>query len=361
MNWPPRTLGIRTRGDREHGWGHVVRLAHLALLAKARYGGSLSVHMFVECDDKVFQYLSEFDIELVRLPMNILLEDELQVASTFPQHELFIIDMLESTADRQRAWKKRCGLLVLLDELCQHQHESDVVVCAQILPDYPNYRPENMQVSYCKGPEFFILPLMPDVSYSSSRVPHTGDSPFRVLVMIGGGGFYADGYRLAAEALSEVNRTLNLEPTFVLGYDYDAKTESLIRTILPDATILGGVEQPMEIMAKADFGIFSGGYSKYEAAHVGLPIIMLSVQEHQIAIAEAFARTGAGLYLGPADQVSTKKLTTQILNFISEPDLCRQMGFAGSELIDGRGAERLFDRIDDIAAMEISSGVSDEN
>ena len=55
------------------------------------------------------------------------------------------------------------------------------------------------------------------------------------------------------------------------------------------ATVLGGVDDMPDRLWNCDLAIVSAGYSKIEAAIMGTPALMMSVQWHQIPLAARFA------------------------------------------------------------------------
>jgi len=325
-----------------------VRSAYLATLIRNRYGQNTRVFCFAQGDERIFEYLSRFNLELVKLGLALSLTEEEEILAKYPPHDLCVMDMLESTPARQALWQRHGGPLVLFDELCQHKHLANLVVCAQLLPSYPNYRPSVPGITYCKGTEFFVIPFISEeganLRKEDSEVRQ--QPPYQVLVMVGGGGIYPEAYLLAAQALHKVKQVIALQATFILGYDFDQRVADSIAGLLPDATLLPGVSSPMSIMTAVDLGIFSGGYSKYEAAYTGLPIIMLAVQEHQVAIAEVFAQTGAGAFLGPANACTADDLSVGVLELLKSPARRQVMRSTGQTLIDGWGGERILNVLD---------------
>ena len=92
------------------------------------------------------------------------------------------------------------------------------------------------------------------------------------------------------------------------------------------------------LMAAADLFIGAGGTSSWERCCIGLPALVIATADNQIAQAEALARAGAQLYLGPAQSVTGERLARTLEAILGLSGCTRASGRTGTGL--GRRARR---------------------
>lgn len=344
MTWPPRRILIRTRGDRLQGWGHLVRALSLADHLEKRYSPDRLV-LLVEGDQTAEELLGGIRHETEVVRPGIGSSEEHAWVKSQETFDLGVMDLLDLQEDRQRLWGSICGRFVVFDELRQSPHACDVAVCAQLIdrPLPPIHEPSTIQL---EGTEYFVVPHVEGPVADTSLRPITNDAPYKILVMVGGGAIYPEGYQSYAAALSLVAERIPIEPTYVLGANTPDDLDAELRRYTANAQVLGFVDHPIKIMIDHDLGLFSAGYSKYEAAYAGLPTLMMGVQNHQEPIGKAFEATGAGTYIGRPGEMTPESLAAHIVDVLRSPGRRTTMRNAGRRLIDGRGAQRVFNRLD---------------
>lgn len=96
-----------------------------------------------------------------------------------------------------------------------------------------------------------------------------------------------------------------------------------------------------ELMAWADLAIAAGGTTAWELAFMQTPMLLVTVADNQIAVAESLDEFGAGEYLGPAEKTAPSEIAVALRNLLADPSRRRQMARRGGQLVDGRGAERV--------------------
>lgn len=90
--------------------------------------------------------------------------------------------------------------------------------------------------------------------------------------------------------------------------------------------------------ASCDMAIMAGGTSTYEAACCGLPMILITIANNQIAQSESWHDFGVAIYLGTIEKVTCFELKLSF-NYLKENWLQRRkMAKAGMELVSGLGA-----------------------
>jgi RimJ/RimL family protein N-acetyltransferase len=96
-----------------------------------------------------------------------------------------------------------------------------------------------------------------------------------------------------------------------------------------------------EFMAKADLAIGAGGITTWERCCMGLPSIVISIAPNQDSSIIEMAEDGRLIFLGQSNSVNMEYLRASIEHLINNPSLCRFLGRASKDLVDGCGLERV--------------------
>lgn len=111
-----------------------------------------------------------------------------------------------------------------------------------------------------------------------------------------------------------------------------------------------------EELAHATVAVLAGGVSAYEACAIGTPAVALALTPAQGLTIRAFADAGAMLDGGSArSSRHLARLAGHVAHLVRDGRSQRRLAAAGRELVDGRGAYRVADRIRAIARPEGSS------
>jgi len=95
------------------------------------------------------------------------------------------------------------------------------------------------------------------------------------------------------------------------------------------------------IFASCDLAVMSGGTTTFEIAACGVPMVLLTIAENQLAQALAWGEIGAALYLGVYGDVSKERLVFQVKQISDNQNQRQRMSEICSSSVDGRGAERV--------------------
>ncbi|MDO4285763.1 MAG: glycosyltransferase [Eubacteriales bacterium] len=143
------------------------------------------------------------------------------------------------------------------------------------------------------GPSF--APLRPQFA----AVPYTiRKNVSRILVSTGGSD--PCGAALALVRRFEADPVLSrLEWEVVIGsLNRDRDVLRQLAEEVPQLRLRENVSDMAELMRKCDLAVTAGGTTLYELCAVGVPSVVYSMAENQIAEAEAFASAGIGFYEG---------------------------------------------------------------
>ena len=171
---------------------------------------------------------------------------------------------------------------------------------------------------------------------------HPGKARPRVLVSMGG----TDPLGLTmpvVDALSKLEATFAV--TVVLGPGAPSLLEEEIGKVAPRFEIVRAPNDLPRLMAEADLGVIAFGVTAYELAALGVPALYLGLTPDHALSASAFERSGMGISLGLAGEVSDMMIAGAVQNLLADPERRRAMAAAGRMNLDGRGAARVAERI----------------
>lgn len=164
-------------------------------------------------------------------------------------------------------------------------------------------------------------------------------SPADVLVCFGG----SDPQLVTERLVPTLVRGRGWRATAVVGADYAGRTETLPIPIVRDPGDLP------ERLAACDLVLMGAGTMKFEVASLGRPAVLLAAADDQLAVGPAYAATGAAIWLGDGRTIDPAVVRDALDGLIAEPGRLTAMSARAGEVVDGRGAERIADAIQDLA------------
>ncbi|MEE8556610.1 MAG: glycosyltransferase [Myxococcota bacterium] len=99
------------------------------------------------------------------------------------------------------------------------------------------------------------------------------------------------------------------------------------------------------VMADSDLAIASFGVTAFELAAMGIPAVHLCLSEDHASSAEVLSSEGISVNLGHYSKVSAEDVCAEVTRLLRDPEARAEMTRQAKSRIDGRGAERIADRI----------------
>ena len=115
-----------------------------------------------------------------------------------------------------------------------------------------------------------------------------------------------------------------------------------------DAEILGWQNDVAPLLHAADLVIGAGGTSAWERCCLGVPSLVVTVADNQLAGARFLAAHGAAVDCGSADSVTPSGIAEALRKL--DPQALARLSQKASDLVDGHGADRIADAVTRVVA-----------
>lgn len=249
-----------------------------------------------------------------------------------------LVDLLELDEDRADALASTGATLAVMADTGVIPKSADIAICGQFLPDRPKPASPRQRLYY--GPDYLVL----DDRYAGLRVKghaETADKGANILVCFGG---YCNpaAIELAIDALAETAHLWS-RATVVTGAACPDELHLRAEQRLEGASIVATTDDMPRLLAESDLALVAGGFIKYEAASLGVPMLIISIVDHQVALSGAFAASGCAEHLGPVASIDGQLVADRITTVLSDLGLRSEMAERGQRLVDGRGIDRICD------------------
>jgi UDP-2,4-diacetamido-2,4,6-trideoxy-beta-L-altropyranose hydrolase len=330
---------LRADASRSIGTGHVIRCAALAAELIGRgWRATLAAR---ELPAALESPLTAQGIEVLHLP-----ELDTEAEATYLGDRLGSVDVVVTDnygigTPWQLLAASWATLIAAIDDLADRPQAVHVLVNQNLGIDEARYRGlVEPDATVLTGPMYALL--RPEFAAARARMrPRTGTLE-RILVFMSGAD--KDNVTLtAARAAAEVGVAVDV----VVGSAY-ACLPSLRELAAGARNVSIHVNTPhmAALMEDADLAIGAASSASWERCTLGLPAILVTLADNQVAGARNLAEVGAAVDLGWFDRVSREDMVTAVRALMASPDKVREMSEAAAGIADGFGTRRVADVIE---------------
>lgn len=212
---------------------------------------------------------------------------------------------------------------------------------AHALPhEYDDLRPTTIQMI---GADHAIVRRSVRAAFRNRSDREAGAS--RILVSIGG----TDPLGLSAPLVDELARLHDVEVRVTHGIS-DDPNPGLEAAISRSGEIVMGISGDVApSLAWADFAVLGAGTALWEAAHVGLPVIAVTVAQNQVRTSAAAHEAGFAIVVDARSR-RVSAVVEAVRRLHTDGGRRRTMRLRGKALVDGRGVERIWSGVERLAA-----------
>jgi UDP-2,4-diacetamido-2,4,6-trideoxy-beta-L-altropyranose hydrolase len=112
------------------------------------------------------------------------------------------------------------------------------------------------------------------------------------------------------------------------------------------ASVRRSVENMAPLLASADVAVLSGGSTCWEAACLGVPMLLTMTAEHQRGVIQALVNAGAARSLGDPDRGFADRLLSAVDALAVDGAARAEMARHGCRMIDGQGSTRVLQALE---------------
>ncbi|MBU0469181.1 MAG: UDP-2,4-diacetamido-2,4,6-trideoxy-beta-L-altropyranose hydrolase [Candidatus Omnitrophica bacterium] len=234
---------------------------------------------------------------------------------------------------------------VNFDDLTEVAQFSDIIInpsCCIKDYDLPQSKTERM---YLLGPKYAMI--HDKFRKAREETVHLSETAKNLLITLGGGSIDEQIVEACTSA------ALSLKESFATVIVNEASEEliAIEKAYGKDRLhILKNTTQMADLMKKADIIISAGGSTCWEKCCIGIPGFTIVLSKDQEPVGVLLEKVGASKMLKPSDVLLKDVLTKQLQELAENKDARKAMKTKGRELVDGLGAERVVDIIEETTA-----------
>ena len=306
----------------------------------------------VNGDQVAIQKIRKGDFSVISLLNDLTGEKEKEFQKNIMQKlqpKIIVVDVPpfpERDAEFFKSLRTTNGFILNINSLNSGRFEADAIVEGGIT-HYPGmYGEVEKTRDFLLGTQYAILNEVFAEFHRKAR--ETRDTVKKVLLSFGG----SDPSNLTLKSL-EALALVDFRNTFcidiVLGASYKAKTE--IKKVATESDLNIKIHNDISprdmaiLMMEADIGIITGGLTLYEAASIGLPVIVINTNHQDIVrgglSATEFERRGYGINLIISDTTGQEEIRNAFSMLFYDRELRAEFTKRGKELVDGEGIIRV--------------------
>lgn len=228
-----------------------------------------------------------------------------------------------------RQLRTKSAHVMVIDDLANRQHDCDLLLDQNLFPDL-HQRYQGLVNPGCQlllGPNFALLRNEFYEQHSKTK-----SEDIRLLVFFGG----ADADNLTAMAIEAIAQLKDLPLTadIVIGAS-NPNREQIIRLCSANAAVRLHIQTPSmaQLMTDADLMLGAGGSTHWERCKLGLPALVVTLAENQVATSAYLHQLGACVWLGDVKEMTCALLAKQLRHYLAAPASLQQMRQVATTII----------------------------
>lgn len=325
-------FGFRIDTGNKIGSGHFFRCLSIA---KELIKKEFKVIFLVNNKQEIESYL-----DTVNIPFYVLKDhDEInkvdECRNSVKNISKLIIDLQFDNSIYSKLIKDDCKTIVI-DDLGNKKIYSDLLFNGSIVNEFQNYSINRNVTKYFSGSKYIILRS----EFEITRKHVFLNEKIQKILLIFGGSDDEDITRKILPYFFDKK----YDVTVIVGPSYLHLDE--LKKIIPNEQNFKIIHNEKNIshrFSEQDLVISSSGITAYELACLGIPSILIPVDEYQIKTSSEMEKMGFGINYGRWDNNFSK--LDKLISFISDYSVREKMYLSGRKLVDGKGLTRVLEKI----------------
>ena len=331
-------LVIRADATAQMGTGHLMRCLALGQAWKDR-GGEAVFATHAESEKLLEKIKREFrvyplSIAATKTAMNKILAEE--------SPDWVVLDGYHFDGEFQRAVKKAGFRLLYIDDYAPFEHYyADLILNQNFGAEELKYAAEpNTRI--LAGTRYALI-RREFLKYAGFK-RETPDIATKILVTMGG--VDAGNFTLKIlRALGLIDRPLQVKLIVGASNPHYKSVAEEAGKVGHAVEILRSVEDMAPLMAWADLAVSAGGSTIWELAFMGLPALIGIVAGNQEKSVNLLQEDGIYPSCGWIKEKNAKELAGMIEALLKDKGLRLEMSKRARRMVDGKGADRVIDRM----------------
>lgn len=350
-------LAIRADGSSEIGYGHLVRTGVLA-------------QKFLKHNHQV-TYLTQTpstvsDVCPNEVNINQIGEDEIKDSLSWLERDapdVLLTDSYNVDTEYQKRLADSASLLATITDDTRFTLCSDVNINGNLYAPEIDYEWVREKPDMLLGTEYLLM--REEFQQLANKTPPWRDSPDRALITFGG----SDMNNATPDAIHAFDG-FDLTVDVIIGPGFRNKDE-IRQEVQKTNAVFNLLEDPDDLpqrMFNADFAVSAGGSTVYELLLTGTPVIGIPQTGNQVPLIEGLSSKGAILSIEVDSSISSSsirssanpqllnmdstdivaQLKTAITRIVTEPSSRREFRNQGRSLVDGNGAARIYEHVNQL-------------
>lgn len=332
-------VAIRSDASFSIGSGHIYRCLTLAK-ALVQLGARVCF-LCKEYPGHFGHLIEEQGFELILLTADLMFAEDAESCrkALTEKVDLLVVDHYGLDYRWESLMRPSAHAILVVDDLADRRHDCDVLLDQNLRPsgsnEYAGLVPE--KTIRLLGPNYALLREEFKIALLGLRARR--DQLKHLLLSFGG----TDPYNLTERILAEIiSSSLQLSGDVVVGQGHPQRPS--IQELCSSCSWTLHVQTPQmaQLIARADLGIGAGGTTHWERCVLGLPTLVVTVAENQIATTRLLDDRGSCCWLGTEEEVGTGVITKAIQQFQGNRGRLLEMSRAARKVVpDANGADRV--------------------
>jgi spore coat polysaccharide biosynthesis predicted glycosyltransferase SpsG len=321
---------IITIGGHEIGMGHVMRCLSLA---KALKRDKIDVRFFLKKGYDSDECVSSVSEKIRTEGFDVSLEDNVSKIFNEGNPDVLFIDFPHHVRRSEyvdNAKKRGIGSVVFDDMLLNGEAADIVINPSLVITKEPTVNSQ----SFYTGGDYTVINS--SFCNAASHIKDIRNNVKNILITMGG----SDPTRQTEKILDALmENRVDADIDVVIGMAYKGKLP--VTSQQSPVKIHHNASNMAELMREADMAFIAGGITLYEAASIGLPVIVIAQDRYQEAAAKEFQKKGFGRYLGFFSDVTKDMIYEGFKELFNDYDSRKSMSDIGRKIVDGKGVFRV--------------------